>query len=131
MKRMTQQRILGPLVSKTQEDPFFMGWVIERYAHSYNMGRKVFAAFLHCDENALDLLSLCKLPDNTSPQFETQIRQISNYVGCDNYHLIALIREVVAVHKFKEASLCDNESFLMAARDRNKEDHNNDEQEPK
>jgi len=129
--KSTPKKILTPLVAKAQEDPFFMGWAIERYAHSYNMERKDIAVFLHCDENALDRLSLCKLPENTSPQFETQIQQISNYVGCDNNRLVAVIREIVAVHKFKKASLCDNEGFLMAARDRNKEDHNDDEQEPK
>jgi len=131
MKPKPQKQALAPLVAKAQEDPFFLGWAINRYAHSYNMKRNDIATFLQCDENSLNRLSLCRLPESMSPQFEKQIQKISNYVGCDSNRLIAMIREIFAVYKFKEASLCDNEGFLMAARDRNKEDHNNDEQEPK
>ena len=101
--KSTPPKILTPLVAKAQEDPFFMGWAIERYKHSYNMEKKDMAAFLQCDENALDRLSLCKLPENTPPQFETQIQTISNYVGCDNNRLVAVIREVIAVNKFNES----------------------------
>jgi len=131
MKPKPQQQVLAPLVAKAQEDPFFLGWAINRYAHSYTMKRNDIAAFLQCDENSLDRLSLCRLPESTSPQFEKQIQQISNYIGCDSNRLIAMIREIFAVYKFKEASFYENEGFLMAARDRNKEDNNNDEQDPK
>lgn len=122
------KKILAPLIAKAQEDPFFLGWAIKRYANSYNIKTNDVAKLLNCDENSLERLSLCRLPKDISPQFEIQIKQISDYVGCDCNRLIAVIREVVAVHHLKEIGFCENEGFLMAARDRQK---NDDEQDPK
>lgn len=129
--KSTLQQTLAPLVVKTQEDPFFLGWAITQYAHLYNMKKNAIAAWLHCDVNSLDKLFLCRLPDGTSQRVRTQIQQICDYIGCDSDRLIAIIREVFAVHQLKEASLYDNEGFLMAARDRHSDNDSDDKQDPK
>ena len=114
---------LSSLLKRVTDDPFFLGWAINRYALSYGMGKRAIATWLKCRNNAVDKLALCRLTNGADTHFAKQVKRIAEYVGCDRDRLAAMIREAVAVDVLAKANFRNGEGFLMAARDRREKDN--------
>ena len=108
--------------SRVGSDPFFVGWVLKEYATASHIKDDDLADLLGCSKRALIRLFLCRLPNDSGPDFHSEIRRISEYTQCNADRLVMLIREVIATKKLGSHSEKDNSGLLLAARDRQKDD---------
>jgi hypothetical protein len=121
--KFTSKYPLNPLLEQVQQDPFFLGWVMNHYAHSYGMKKREIAKLLKCSIKSLSRLALCRLPNGADPEFANHVKRIGEYVGCDSRRLASMIREIVTVDLLAGANIRNGEGFLMAARDRREKDN--------
>lgn len=113
----------GSVRSRVSTDPFFFGWVLGEYAATHQMTETQLAAALKCETRSLIRLSLCRLPDDKESSFQNEIRRISDFVSCDADQLVMLLREVIATKKLADHAMAGNTGLLMAARDRQKNEN--------
>ncbi len=121
--KINSKHPLGSLLKKAMDDPFFLGWAINRYALSYHMDRESIATLLQCSNSALDQLALCRLPNSIDPQFAAQVKRIAEYVGCNSNRLAAIIREIAVIDVLEKSNGSSGKGYLMAARDRRKKEN--------
>ncbi len=104
--------------ARVRVDPFFLGWALDQYETAHQMTDQELAEVLGCNTRDLVRLSLCRLPDDSSPRFREEIHRISEYTPCNADRLVMLVREVIATKKMSANTNEQNAGFLMAARDR-------------
>lgn len=109
---------LRRIVKRSRQDSFFMGWAIAQYQASHRLNDRELAAWLECSPKTLGRLALCRLPDDQTDRFQTDVRQIAEFARCHPGRLIELVREVAAVSSLREPATAAEAGLLLAARDR-------------
>ena len=108
------------LLSRASSDPLFVGSALAVYKMTRELDDVRLAAWLECSIDSLDRLALCRLPQREE-RLCRDIEQIAAFGGCDADKLVALVREVAALVAFRKTGDRARESFLVAARDREKQ----------
>lgn len=126
MARSERSNGLERFRRRAAADPFFIGHVLERLARERGFGDPELAMFLGCETARLAPLMACRSPDPKSEQFAAEVRQIAEYVGCNEVRLLSALREVSVLGVLRAVpALAAGEppqSGLLAARQRrNKE----------
>ncbi len=104
------------MAEKARKDDFFLGKTLAEYQSSNALADDDLAKNLRCTPEALDLLALCRCPDDGLDSFRDDVRKIAAFVGCDATVLVLVLREVAATRALRGAS--EDRGLLMAARDR-------------
>jgi hypothetical protein len=113
---------MQPLVKRSRNDRFFVGWALSEYENAHAMSDERLAAWLDCTPSNLQRLFLCRLPIDDEERFQENVARIAGYVSCNADRLVQLLREVAAVAALREKNDTDTVALLMAARDRKKRD---------
>jgi hypothetical protein len=82
------------------------------------MGKAELSAFLGCELDILDRLSLCRRPDEGSQNFRKDVEIVSARFGIDPRSLAHVLREVSSIDAMQNLDSDQSDGFLMAARDR-------------
>lgn len=122
--------ILHRFAERTRNDSFFLGATLEAYQRCHDCNDDDLATRLGCRVEDLQRLATCRAPSPTSRRFRSEVMSIAEYVGCDPYELLAMLREVGATSTLREEQVpSTGAGYLLAARDR-KSDSTEGEKEP-
>src|SRR5262245_30492064 len=102
-------------------DPFFLGCPLALFAKSEGMNEEQLAQWLHCSQDALVMVRLCRAPEPESGAFARDLGRIASRFSVDADRLIEVIRRGQAIFHMTAAE--GSTGTVKAARDR-------DEQEP-
>lgn len=112
---MKKQRVLAIANLRARANRAYMAYVLARYSEDQKMDESALAAFLSCSPETLLRIGVCLRPQEQT--FAAGIREIADYVGADAERLALLVRKV-EVQESLENHQHTEQSFLMAARDR-------------
>lgn len=122
MNESSQSDSIARFVSRTKDDPLFVGHSLRAFAAARDLDEAHIAAFLGCGQGAISRLAMCRQPSVNEETYQQDIEQIAAFVGCDSSRLQQLLRETMGISVLREstASVRDNVT-LLAARDRQDE----------
>jgi hypothetical protein len=80
---MDKSHPLYSLVERSREDSFFVGYYLTKLQGANGWSDKLLAAHVGCDPDRLHLLMLCRRPDPMEHEYEQHVRQIAEYVPCN------------------------------------------------
>ncbi len=111
---------LEVLASKASSNEQFLGSLLANFAADNGLEMSDVASKLKCPPENVAILSLCKVPRESTQFFHLDVRGISEYSGCDAGELANLVREYRALDAMRQFNQSDTsyESMLMAARDK-------------
>lgn len=104
-----------------------MSSLMQLYREREGMDDEQLAAFLQCDTDALPRLALCRRP-RQAPDFRGDIEAIAARAGADPSRLARLVRAAEAQESLRGGSGARQASMLLAARDYDDPDGEQDEQ---
>jgi len=103
---------------KAAEDSEFISFILIKYLEMENKSQTELMTELRCSLEDFYKLALCKVPDTQAEDFSARLEKISNYTCIQVFQLNKIIKRVDSVIKLSSAQ--NNNTFLMAARDREK-----------
>ena len=115
---MTNPKLIQRFLNQARKDRFFLGWALSLFQETHSVNGHQLAQRLECDQNALDRLALCRLPDDKGGKFQNDVKQIAKFGPCNADRLVQLLREVVSISSLRGEVIEDASGLLMAARDR-------------
>jgi len=113
---------LSKLAKIASRRSFFLGSVLASVATRDHLADEALCSRLHCSPEALVRLRLCRAPDVDAPTFADDVRRIADYCAADFSTLLATIKDAAISAAVRDASLDNNDGWLMAARDRQDDD---------
>lgn len=124
---MTEKIKLFELANrKIENQQEFMAFYLRKYLEIERISEKKLCSELNCSIEAYYKLALCKAPDFNALNFITRLKNISKYTGIEVWGLSRIIKRVNTIHAFSET---DATAYLMAARDMNKQNKDNNKNE--
>jgi hypothetical protein len=142
---MTQDALskspLTGLVRRLQANPRFMAYALTVYQEQEGFEEEELAQALGIMPEILSRLALCKRPDERSPEFAAQVREIADYTLADEAQLANLLRQISGLEKLaqrgREPAAADESpgaeplmtGLLAVARDRDETERDQAEQE--
>lgn len=117
---MASDRDLQWLATRASNDAFFLGRVLAEYKRLNGINDCTLGDILDCTLEDILKLELCRLPDDQSPSFQSDVRRIANFAGCNFNGLLQILREVASVNSLQLSEKETATGLLMAARDRGK-----------
>lgn len=109
------------LARKAENQDGYFGAVLSVVAAANKSTVAEIASGIGCSYENASRLALCKIPrDESAGQFSDDVRQISQFVGCDAEKLANLVREFQAIAAMRcyDPGDSPHETMLMAARDK-------------
>lgn len=85
---------LAALARQLEGDSGFMAYVLKLYGEAEKLTEHEVVEQFDTTPEMLVRLALCKRPDKHSPQFTSQLEQLSAYTGIDAKRLETLIQKV-------------------------------------
>lgn len=112
-------RLTEYLLGRAAGEPFFIASALAFYAEAHQLDLASVGGLLSVSGPELTKLSLCRLPDEESPDFVTDVRRVAEYSGANELQLLRVLRETAALRALRASSTADSgRGYLMAARDR-------------
>jgi len=111
-------RLLQRAAERTSERVFFLGSSLASFQEARGIDDSELARVLHCDQENLARLRLCRRPDVDGAAFQVEVRAIAERFHASDLSLAQLLREVAAIDAMREAGQPRTAGFLMAARER-------------
>ncbi len=90
---------LTGLARRLQSDPRFMAYALAVYQEQEGLEEEELAQALGIMPEMLSRLALCKRPDDRSPEFAAQVREIADYTLADEAQLANLLRQISGLEK--------------------------------
>lgn len=110
---------LENMAERTRRDPFFLGWLLDRYAAAERLDDAALAAALGCPREHLTRLRLCRAPRQGSAEFRADVERIAAVFALTPARLAGIVRRATVLVRLEAANADDESaSTLMAARDR-------------
>lgn len=125
---VTNANAMEILARKAKNQDGFLGVVLNAIAEANKSSFEEVASGIGCSSENIPRLALCKIPSGEAAEhFSADIRQISEYVGCDAGQLANLVREFQAINAMRcyDPEDSHHDTMLMAARDK-KAEHDED-----
>jgi hypothetical protein len=104
---------------RSSERGWTLGSVIDEFQRIEGMSRDQVAAFLGCNADTLAWLSLCRKP--APEQFAEEVSRVAERFQVDTAKLAQLVRRTEAIAVLRKVKAPDEETLLLAARDRDEE----------
>ena len=108
---------LAPLVARARRDPAFLGYALSAFAQRQAWSDDQLAAHFRCPSHRFNHLMLCRCPEHNDPQFAMYVKEIADYVPCDEMELLLALREISIGSEWSTEPVHQDGLFL-AARDR-------------
>jgi hypothetical protein len=109
---------LADLAARAAGDPFFLGFTLAEYARAEGLADDRLAAHLRCPVESLTMLRLCRAPRPDPDGFRADVERVAERFGADPAKLAAVVRQVEAVIRLRDAgSVAAEAGFFLAARD--------------
>jgi len=115
---MANNRELAWIATRASDDAFFLGRALAEYKQFHDINDDALAVILECKLEDVLKLDLCRLPDDQSPGFQSDVRRIADFASCNFINLVQILREVASVTSLQTLRGDASTSLLMAARDR-------------
>lgn len=90
-------------------DPFYLGWYLDRYSEMRGMSMAELGRELGCLPETVNSISLCRAPRSEPPHFRSDIERVADRFQVRADRLMTVVRYV---------QVESDESILLAARDR-------------
>ncbi|PTL82214.1 hypothetical protein [Vitiosangium sp. GDMCC 1.1324] len=125
---MTNPEWLKTAVRRSAHEAWMLGHVFEKYREREGRSAEELAAELGCSLEVLQWLSLCRRPEGE--KFTEHVFTIAKRFALEPLRLVAVLRRVEVMDAFAERSEggegpADEDSLLLAARDRSCDDETN------
>ena len=125
---------IAALARRVRGDPFFLAAVLDAYARSEGLDEVGLAALLACPVATLAPLGLCRRPRPEPPLFRRDVERIAARFGVRADALAEVVRRADALAALRriaagDAADADERGLLMAARDR-EEDGAEEQEQP-
>lgn len=104
---------------RSSERSWTLGSVFDEFGRTEAMTRDQVAAFLGCEVETLHWIALCRKPDDG--EFADDVQRIAERFEVDASKLAQLIRRTEALTALSKAKAPEEDSLLLAARDRDEE----------
>lgn len=104
----------------------FLAYVLNQYSEIEHVTTEAIMEMLECNIEGYYKLGLCKAPITTHANYITELSKVTDYIGISTMPLNKIIRRVDTIMQLRNSN---TESYLMAARDKNKK--SNDQDDPK
>jgi hypothetical protein len=127
-----QREGMARLLAKAEVDHFFLAYRLRSFAEIRSFTDAQLAEFLHCKQDALPRLGLCRCPESSAPSFADDIIRIAGFAPCDSNQLVNVLRETEGIMFLRQITTnSTGHNQLLAARDRqeNEEHSNSDDRE--
>lgn len=85
---------LQPMMDRSRQEPFFLGYVLDRYAKRHALDDEQLVRRLKCDLNRLPHLFICRRPRQDDGEFSRHVADIAAYVPCHEQTLLSILREM-------------------------------------
>ena len=95
----TNKTPLTGLAQRLSGDPRFMAYALAVYQEQEGLDGEGLARALEIMPEMLSRLALCKRPDDRSPEFTAQVREIADYTLADEARLANLLRQISGLEK--------------------------------
>jgi hypothetical protein len=105
------------LASIASERAAFLGSILEAYAVATATPVDRLAERLHCDEQTLARLRLCRAPREDPAYFADDVQRVAERFKIPIEQLLSIIRDV-SVLRAMRGTVTQDGGYLMAARDR-------------
>lgn len=135
----TNKSRLTRLARRLQSDPRFMAYALAVYCEQEGIDEEELAQVLGIMPEMMSRLALCKRPDDRSPEFAAQAREIADYTLADESQLANLLRQISGLEKLAQrgpAAIDENEvaeplmtGLLAVARDRDETEEDQEKRE--
>lgn len=135
----TNKSKLTGLARRLQSDPRFMACALAVYREQEGLEEEELAQALGIMPEMLSRLALCKRPDDRSPEFAAQVREIADYTLADEAQLASLLRQISGLEKLarRESGVAEESEaaeplmtgLLAVARDRDETEEDQAERE--
>lgn len=108
------------LARKAANRDGFLGAVLKAVAAANQSTVAEVVSRIGCSSENMPRLALCRIPREAAEHFAADVRQISEFVGCDAGQLANVVREYQAVAAMRRYDPNDShhDTMLMAARDK-------------
>ena len=115
---MTEGKTVELLARKASGKEGFPGAVLQEAANDTSLSNV--GSRIKCPADNLARLSLCKIPRESAEHFASDVKKISDFVGCNAGELANLVREYRAISAMRQydPEESSHETMLIAARDK-------------
>lgn len=117
----TNANAIEVLARKAENQDGFLGAILNAVAAANQSTVAEVASRIGCSSKNISRLALCKIPRaEAAEHFSADVRQISQFVGCDAGQLANLVREFQAIAAMRcyDPEGSHHDTMLMAARDK-------------
>lgn len=116
----TNPSAMEVLARKAENRKGFIGAALSAVADAKQTTVADVASSIGCSTENFARLALCKIPREPAEHFAADVRQISEFVGCDAGQLANVVREYQAISVMRRYDPDDShhDTMLMAARDK-------------
>jgi len=98
----SQSESIARFVSRTKDDPSFIGYSLRAFAEAHKWEEAQVASFLGCTQESLSRLAMCCRPCAAEESYRQDLKQIALFVECDLLRLQQLLRETPGVMVVQE-----------------------------
>ena len=125
--RSHQNILLNKVATKSE----YIGYYLLKYIDIESISKEELLSRLSCDENDFIRLSLCRTSLPPSSQFVLSMNKVSNYANVDQLALTDIVKQVLIRERLGgTANEQINQSYLFAAREKNRQDNNRRKKKP-
>lgn len=116
-------RLLELAYKKIASNNQFMAYYLAQYVETEQITINIVIEILGCNVENFYKLGLCKAPTVGSINYLNELNKIADYTSISTIELNKILRRVDTVMKFRNSN---TKSYLMAARDKNKKNNDQD-----
>src|SRR5688572_11923767 len=116
-------KLLEAANKKVADNSEFIAYYLLKYSKIENFSQQDIISILKCSAEDYFKLGLCKAPKIDSSNFIDELNKVSDYTHVSTIELNNIIKRVATLEKFSQLN---NNSILMAARDKGKDKNKNE-----
>lgn len=118
---MKNQPAYQRLFDKVRLRNDYFAFFLFEYQRIEQLSNEEMNAFLSCNDEDFYRLAFCRVPEKNDENFAEKISQIAEYANISKTKLFKIFNRVHAIHALRQSSqTIMEETFLMAAREKNK-----------
>ncbi len=119
-------QMLFRLFKKVSNDTEYFAWYFDKYMMYENKNLSQLVEQLKIDETQFYHLSFCKVPNGSSEDFKSRMKNVADFINVNIFPLLQIIRSVDNAQNFDSNSNSVN-ATLMAAREKQQPNSSKDE----
>jgi hypothetical protein len=113
-------KLLEMASKKAATDRDFIAYFLSNYIQIEHTSEDVVMTSLNCNVENYYRLGLCRAPNITDENYLDRLNNICVYIGISTLELNKIIKRVYSILQLREVTTTNENSLLMAARDKKK-----------